>query len=230
VYCDFHDAGRHAEAAARLRSAGVQAGIATPCVLMPGEEDVLRRIADASPDVVLVRNYRGVRFFHRHAPQIERVADYSFNVVNDLTATTLAEHGFARIVPGHDLDRMQLAELLAVCPGVTFEVIVHSYVPMFHMRYCLFASRLAAGHDCRDCARTCARHDIRLRDRIGVDHPVFVDAVGRNMVFNGRPRAEKASIAELRRHGVRHFRIELLQETADQMASLLDAYAAAIGR
>jgi hypothetical protein len=109
------------------------------------------------------------------------------------TAIKAQEQGFARIVPGYDLDRMQLADLLAMCPGVTFEVIVHSHVPMFHMQHCLFASGLSAGRGCGDCGRPCVRHELSLRDRIVADHPVLVDATGRNTVFNSGPRSMKAS-------------------------------------
>ena len=54
------------------------------------------------------------------------------------------------------------------------------------------------------------KHQVRLRDRMGVEHPLQSDACCRNTLYHAQPQSFFDHVAELRRHGVRHFRIELL--------------------
>ena len=54
------------------------------------------------------------------------------------------------------------------------------------------------------------KHEVRLRDRLGVEHPLQSDACCRNTLYHAQPQNFLDHVAELRRRGVRHFRIELL--------------------
>jgi putative protease len=108
---------------------------------------------------------------------------------------------------------------------------------MFHTAHCLWAANLPGGANCADCrpldfARDkpldsacgnppCRQHRIRLRDRNGEDHAVTVDPCGRNTVFASRPRTAGGSLPELVRAGVRHFRVELLEESAEEARRLI---------
>ena len=55
-------------------------------------------------------------------------------------------------------------------------------------------------------------HEARgaLRDRLGVEHPLQSDACCRNTLYHAQPQSFFDHVPELRRRGVRHFRIELL--------------------
>ena len=55
------------------------------------------------------------------------------------------------------------------------EVTLHQHMPLFHMEHCLFCAFLSDGHDHTDCGRPCEQHDVKLRDRSGVDHPLRAD-------------------------------------------------------
>ena len=97
-------------------------------------------------------------------------------------------------------------------------------MPMFHMEHCVFAHMLSNGKDFRDCGRPCEKHQVTLRDRVGVEHPLQADAGCRNTVFNGRPQSIAAYIPMLLERGVRHFRVELLQESERETQDLLRYY------
>lgn len=221
IYCDFADVHRYGGAVTRAHAAGIRVGLATPRILKPGEKPLLQRIAESGADAALVRNLGGLGFLQEYAPQLALIADYSFNGTNEITVAMLAERGVTRMVPSYDLDGRQLSELLRLAPAGLFEVVLHQRVPMFHTQHCLFAARLSAGTDCDTCGHPCERHELALRDRVGVDHPVLTDAAGRNTVFNGSVQPAPISVSELIARGVRHFRVELLRETPAQTHATL---------
>lgn len=99
---------------------------------------------------------------------------------------------------------------------------------MFHMEHCVFAAFLSSGKDHRDCGRPCDRHRVGLRDRVGAAFPVVPDAGCRNTVFNGVAQSAAEYVGRMRQLGVRHFRVDLLRETPDQVGPLLDRYAKVI--
>jgi putative protease len=58
------------------------------------------------------------------------------------------------------------------------------------------------------------RHDIRLRDRRGVEHRLLADSQCRNTLFHAEAQNLSALMPELRNRGVSHFRVELLNENS----------------
>jgi putative protease len=60
---------------------------------------------------------------------------------------------------------------------------------------------------------------------MGADFPVVVDVGCRNTVFNSVAQSAAEFLPRMRERGVRHFRVELLREKADDVAPLLQQYA-----
>jgi putative protease len=160
-------------------------------------------------------NYLAVR-----TPRPVLVGDFSLNAANDLAANLLFSLGLDRLTPGLDADGERLEAMLRHADPGRFEVIVHQHVPMFHTQHCLFAARLSRGRDRGDCGRACRRR-VELLDRMGEAHPVLPDAACRNTVYRSRARSAAGDLGRLRRLGVRHFRIELLRETPEEVRALL---------
>jgi len=225
IYCDFADLKDYAEAVARVRSAGLAVGLAVPRILKPGEEALVRRIAEHRPDALLVRNLGALELLRSCAVAPPLIADFSLNVANEIAASMLRELGVRRIVPGHDLDWRRVKAMLSHAPAGWFEIVIRQHVPLFHMEHCLFAARLSRGGDCTDCGRPCKRHRLALRDRVGAVHPVLTDAGGRNTVFNGSAQSVLERVAAMRSAGLRHFRVELLTEPPEEVCALLDSCA-----
>ncbi len=222
IYVDFADVRSWAPAVADGRAAGVPTALATPVILKPGEDDLLRRIDDLRPDAVLVRNLGALAYFLDHAPGVPLIADYSFNIANEIAAGVLMQRGTARLTPGYDLDAPQLELLLSRAPAEWFEVVIRSHVPMFHTQHCVLASRLTEAGDCPACDHPCTGHEFALRDRVGAEHPVRVDAAGRTTIFRSASSSSPDRLPALRQRGVRHFRIELLRESESEARALLD--------
>ncbi|MGB9626489.1 MAG: DUF3656 domain-containing U32 family peptidase, partial [Phycisphaerae bacterium] len=223
VYCEFADPRGYKDAIARLRSAGVAVGLAVPRILKPAEGDLVRRVAEHRPDAVLVRNLGAVEVLREHAPGLPWIADSSFNVANEITAFMLRGLGLRRIVPGYDLDWRRLQAMLTHVPARWFEVVIYQRVPMFHTEHCLFAARLSRGNDCTDCGRPCERHQLALRDRLGVDHPVLTDAGGRNTIFSATAQSMARRLPAMRSAGLSHFRVEFVNESPEDVRLVMDS-------
>jgi putative protease len=99
-------------------------------------------------------------------------------------------------------------------------------MPLFHMEHCLFAALLSSGSDHRTCGRPCDKHVLNLRDRVGMEHLVEADVGCRNTVFHAAPQSAAAVVPALLTSGVRRFRIEVVRETAEEVARLVHAYRA----
>jgi putative protease len=93
------------------------------------------------------------------------------------------------------------------------------------MEHCVFAAMLSNGKDATDCGRPCDRHRIDLRDRVGAAFPLLADTGCRNTVFNSVAQSAAEYIPKMLALGVRHFRVELLRDTPEQVAPLLEHYA-----
>jgi putative protease len=88
----------------------------------------------------------------------------------------------------------------------------------------VYAHLLSGGRDYRTCGRPCEAHEIALRDHKGRAHEVIVDVGCRNTVFNDELQSSAELAPELVRRGVRRFRVELVRETREETARVLDAY------
>jgi len=225
VYCDFEDVRRYREAVPLARAAGLPIGVATLRILKPGEEGLLAKIAAAEPDAVLIRNLASLTFFREQMPDVPRVGDFSLNAANELSADLFLREGLTRVVPSYDLNWEQLAAMLGRAAPERFEVVIHQHMPMFHMEHCVFAATLSNGKDYRDCGRPCDTHKVELRDRVGAEFPLLADTGCRNTVFNSVAQSAAEYVPRMLALGLRHFRVELLREGADETRSLLDRYA-----
>jgi putative protease len=234
VYLDFLELTGTGEALRLLRERGAFVGVAPPRIRKPGEEKIDRYVSSLAPDALLVRGLGALRELARDSsPGPVAIGDFSLNVTNRLTAAEVLGRGLAAFTPSFDLDAAQLLDLVGASPsGVAFgpwaEVIVHHPMALFHMEHCVIAALLSEGRDHRTCGRPCDLHQVSLRDRAGMDHPVEADVGCRNTVFHARPQSAVQLLPQLAAAGVTRFRIELVREKAEDVTRLVKAYRRAI--
>jgi len=210
----------------RVRGAGLRVVIATPRVQKPGEEGYDRRFERLHPDGILARHLGAVEHFRRGRPEGFTVhGDFSLNATNAITARTLLAFGLTTLTPAYDLDVAQLTDLCGGVPPGRLEVTIHHHLPLFHNEHCVYSHLLSNGHDFRDCGRPCEKHLIRLRDPLGIEHPVIVDVGCRNTVFNAKAQSAASCFPTLLGLGVRRFRVELVRESAAETKRVLSSYA-----
>jgi U32 family peptidase len=222
---DYEDPVKYIEAVPRLRAAGASVWLATPRIQKPGEElRVFGNILKAAPDGVLARNPGAIDWFQKQAPGMPLAADFSLNCANELTADALMKLRLEFVTPAYDLDFAQLSDLARAVPPRWLETVIHQHMPMFHNEHCVFAARLSNGKDWTDCGRPCDSHKVALRDRVGYEHPVKADVGCRNTVFNAVPQSAGEYLADMLRLRLSRFRVEFLEESAEETLSIRAAY------
>jgi putative protease len=215
VMVDFQDIRHYAAAVESAHRSAAAILLATPRIQKPGELGIFRVLKRHGADGILVRNLAGLAYYVEQG--VPAVADFSLNATNELTAQWLIQRGAARVTASYDMNRDQLLEMVAAVPPEWLEVVIHQHMPMFHMEHCVFCAVLSPGHDKTDCGRPCDRHEVRLRDRIGKEHPLRADVGCRNTLYNATPQSAAEAIPQLIERGLRDFRIELI-DTADPVS------------
>lgn len=206
--------------------------LAPPRVRKPKEEKIDAFLAALSPHAMTVR---GLGALWERSPGCERsgerpsealqIGDFSLNITNAVAARLVLEHGLHLFTPAFDLDESQLIALLSAPElAARAEVVVHHPMPLFYMEHCVFAAVLSEGADYRSCGRPCDRHVVSLKDRAGFLHPLEADVGCRNTVFHAKAQSAAHIVPDLRRRGVRRFRIEAVRETAAEVDVLVRAY------
>ena len=191
-----------------------------------GEEWTLNQVRSCEADGYLVRNHDHLKFF----VNTRRVGDFSLNIANRLAADYFKnKFGLERVTVSYDLNFQQLEALLGAAPPEWFEVTIHQHMPMFHMEHCVFCAFLCDGTDYTNCGRPCDVHDVKLRDRVGAEHPVKADVGCRNTVFNARAQTGAEYAERMLALGVRHFRIEFLNEKPEQVVQTIVRYRQLLG-
>ena len=234
IYCEFEDPRKYREAVTLFHAARgcsdfqpstlnpqPSIWVAPPRIFKTGEEWILQQVRSCNADGYLVRNYDHLKFF----ADCRRRGDYSLNVANRLAADYFKNRfELERLTPSYDLNFQQLEALLRAAPPEWFEVTIHQHMPMFHMEHCVFCAFLSSGTDYTNCGRPCDRHDVKLRDRVGAEHGLKADAGCRNTVFNALPQTGAEFAAKMIELGVRHFRVEFLDEAAETVGRTISSY------
>ena len=197
IYADYQDIKHYAEAVAAVRRGSQTAAIylATPRIEKPGEVNLFSFLARQGADGILVRNAGGMRYCAEH--DIPSLADFSLNAANPLTVELLKSRGAARVTASYDLNIDQLLQLIDTTPPSWLEVVIHQQIPMFHMEHCVFCAFLSPGTDATNCGRPCDDHDVKLRDRVGKEHPLKADVGCRNTLYNAVPQTAAEYLARL---------------------------------
>ena len=227
LYLDFEDLRRFTPTVETIRQKSkIPVYLATPRIQKAGETGFFRLIESAKPDGVLIRNLGALDYFR--STKLPMIGDFSLNVANALSADLFITEELERLTPSYDLDITQLLELLRSAPPSWFELTLHQHIPMFHMEHCVFAAFLSEGKDHLTCGRPCDHHRIAVRDRVGESHPIRADVGCRNTVFNSRPQSGASHLPQLLATGLRHFRLELLDESPEEAVRLLHSYREAL--
>ncbi|MFT3784009.1 MAG: U32 family peptidase [Nibricoccus sp.] len=230
-YCEFENPKHYRDAVQLFRdhkiatpstsSSESTIWVMPPRIFKPGEEWILKQVRSSDADGYLVRNYDHLNFF---AGDRKR-GDFSLNVANPLSAEYfIKQYGLERVTISYDLNVSQVEALLETAPPEWFDLTLHQHMPMFHMEHCVFCAFLSTGKDYHDCGRPCDKHQVKLRDRVGAELPLKADAGCRNTVFNNRAQTGAEYLERFLARGVRHFRVEFVDETPEDVFRIASKY------
>jgi len=210
----------------RVSDAGIQARVASPRVLKPGEE----RIVDflLSCDCTILVRSAGLLHALRGRPHRSLAGDFSLNAANAASAGEFFALGLASLTPTHDLNAAQVADLARAVGGERIEAILYQHLPVFHTEHCVFCRFLSTGTSFKDCGRPCEHHVVALRDEAGRAHPVVADVGCRNTVFGAEAQEASRHLDDWRAAGIAQFRLEFAHETREQTEQIARLFASAL--
>jgi putative protease len=226
LYLEYQDIKRYRAAIALAHRAGASVFIGTPRIEKPSETNLFRYLIKQGADGLLVRNAGGL--FACAGRGFPWVADFSLNAANELAVAFFKQRGALRVTASYDLSFDQLDDLLAAVPRSWLEVVIHQHIPMFHMEHCVFCAFLSPGTDKTNCGRPCDLHDVKLRDRVGTEHPLKADVGCRNTLYNAVPQTAAEYLPRLVARGAQHLRIEFLDDEPDAVAHTIGLYTDAL--
>lgn len=206
----------------RLQAAGIQARVASPRVLKPSEQNIVRFLLKLQC-AILVRS-TGLLQALRAENHPVLIGDFSLNAANLISAQSLLDLGLTRITPTHDLNAAQIARLAGQLGTQQIEVIAYHHLPVFHTEHCVFCRFLSDGTSYKDCGHPCERHRVALRDVRGRAHPVMADVGCRNTVFGAEAQEASRHLGLWRDVGIAHFRLEFVHETGEQLFRIHEAW------
>lgn len=226
VIMDFDWGVKYEKPLQQIREQGFKAGMATLRIHKPGENHYLKNILRLAPDFALVRNLGALSLLRESGFPL--VGDYSLNAANSLSYDWLLSQGLATLHPSWDLNSAQLFDLLESIDASKLELSLHQYMPAFHSEYCAFARALTTGRRFPECGKICTQHKVEILDHKGERHFLQSDAECRNTLFVGKPQSALKLLPNLRKAGVCHFRIEMLQENPETVRQKVSIYTQAI--
>ncbi|MEI9812154.1 MAG: DUF3656 domain-containing protein [Acidobacteriota bacterium] len=204
----------------RVKASGIEARIASPRILKPGEEkiaDFLRRC-----DVPILVRPAGLMTTLHGSTTLD--GDFSLNAANAISAGLLLANGLRRLTPTHDLNAQQIAQLATLAGPAHIEAVAYHHLPVFHTEHCVFCRFLSTGTSYKDCGRPCEHHELALRDTSGRAHAVIADIGCRNTVFGAEAQEASAHLDQWLAAGIRHFRLEFVHEPAARVAEITEAF------
>ena len=210
----------------RVRESGIEARVASPRVLKPAEERIVHFLLKLGCPI-LVRS-AGLLDSLRQTDHPALFGDFSLNAANAVTARLLLELGLTRLTPTHDLNAAQVASLAAAVDPLALEPIAYHHLPVFHTEHCVFCRFLSKGSSHLDCGHPCEKHRLALRDERGNPHPVMADVGCRNTVFGAEAQQASAHLGAWLAAGLRHFRLEFVHETPEQVRRVTRAFREAL--
>jgi len=216
-YLDFYGLRPSLE---RIKNAGIEARIASPRVLKPGEERIANFLVSCECPI-LVRP-AGLLATLRSTAAARLDGDFSLNIANALSAK-MFEVG--RLTPSHDLNAEQVAGLARAIGAERVEAIAYQHLPVFHTEHCVFCRFLSTGTSYKDCGRPCEEHTVALRDTGGRAHAVMADVGCRNTVFGAEAQEASAHLDAWLAAGIRHFRLEFVHETPERVGRIAAVFA-----
>ena len=201
----------------RVKAAGITARVASPRVLKPGESRILNFLLSLQCQI-LVRSTGILNTLREHEHPF-LIGDFSLNAANSLSAAEYLKV-VSRLTPTHDLNAAQVADLARDTGAENLEVIAYQHLPVFHTEHCVFCRFLSDGTSYKDCGRPCEKYRVELRDHAGRSHPVMADVGCRNTVFGAEAQEASGHLDLWRAAGIRHFRLEFVHESADQVGEI----------
>ncbi|MFN3266416.1 MAG: DUF3656 domain-containing protein [Deinococcales bacterium] len=212
----------------RILEAGISAVVASPRILKPAEERIVKFLLGLPVTGILVRPLGLLQSLLETPERPALYGDFSLNAANAISANHFLQMGLERFAPTHDLNAAQILQLATQTDPSKLEVVVHHHLPVFHTEHCVFCRFISSGTDYTNCGHPCEKHSLALRDHNGLEHPVLADVGCRNTVFEARAQSGAQFLPQFLAARIGTYRLEFVHEDGEALAATVQAYRKAL--
>lgn len=200
----------------RCQDKGIETYLAMPKIVRHENDPMLKLMVDTISDRIdgfLIRSMDSYQFIKEHVADPKIQWDYAMSVMNGYTVDYLMKiEGGSGYCPSLELNRHELREL----PLSMAEQVVYGYVNTMTTAQCVRKNTMG-------CIKEPGKI-LHLEDRKDVKVPVeTVCQLCYNNLYNGVPHYLIDKMPELQAAGIGQFRIDLLDETKEEVTVLMDA-------
>lgn len=206
----------------QVQANAITARVASPRILKPGEGRIVDFLLKLNCQIVARSN--GLLAALQDSEHPALIGDFSLNAANQISANIFLQFGLMRLTPTYDLNAAQIAALATKIGAEKIEVVAYQHLPVFHTEHCVFARFLSDGISYKDCGQPCEKHRVALRDQHGREHPVMADVGCRNTVFGAQAQDASKFLDQWLTSGIRHFRLEFVHESAQQVVAITNLF------
>ncbi|MCH2177362.1 MAG: U32 family peptidase [Mariniblastus sp.] len=210
----------------QVRDAGIRCRVASPRILKPSEQNVIRFLLSLDCDLLIRSGGLLYDLVTNHSadtlPSLD--GDFSLNVANVIAFRKFAEMGVRRMAPTHDLNAQQIMELAHLGNPAQLEVIAFHHLPVFHMEHCVFCRFLSKGTDHTNCGHPCEKHRVAVQDSAGRQHAVLADVGCRNTVFGAEAQSAAAFMSPFLNAQITQFRLEFVHQEPTAVREIITAF------
>ncbi len=170
-------------------------------------------------DRLLVTDHGGL---HVYPKNNDVVLDHSVYAANSFAAAEFVSRGVRRIALAAEMDEMQTLDMVKAYKTVNgqmppLEAILYARHELMVMRHCVLRGALG-----ENSCKLCKRKRFFLKDIKGSCFPIITDESCKSHIYHARPTLKDA--AAYSAMGIRHFRVELFDEDAEQSAVLVKRF------
>ena len=151
------------------------------------------------------------------------IADYQMNIFNDVTLQYLSNQEIGRAVLSPELSLEQIAEF-SYLGNLPMEVIVHGNLHLMVSEQCVCGSVLGGRTAKQNCSMPCMKQQYYLKDRTGVQFPLYMDEHCRMHVYNSKTLNLYKRLDECLKTGVDVLRIEGRDQSAEWIGTVTSIY------
>ena len=221
------------EGTLELRNSGVKVFMAIPVATGPASKEMIANAVNKGIldmiDGVLISNPGHIEHVRAHMGNIKIVCDYTFNVFNSKTTQFLCDLGLKNITYSPELN-LGLLNNMDNIKDAYGEIIAYGRIPVMNTKYCAVGCVSGGFSKGEKCSAVCLKGKYYLKDRIGAEFPIISDRIGCNsIILNSKIIYIPDEIKELSEAGIKTFRINVYDETRNEILDVLKIYSNSLG-
>ncbi len=192
-------------------------GFYMPPVVFDSEKDevlslINKAILDGAKSVI-ISNIGQINWFDGY--DIELVADYRFNIMNNIHASEMEKLGLCEYILSPELTIPQIRDISG-----NRGVIVYGRIPLMTLEKCIIRDNFG----CDACDKNCPSKITSICDRRGYVFPVAREFEHRNIVFNSQKTCMSDRPIELQKANITNQHFIFTTETAKEVDEVIFAY------